>query len=81
MLPVASLTVCSSGSYLEIFVVQCLHSTYPFHRVIGQEPVEHIEAILCEESGGELLPEVVVGVVGKGHLEVERKEGGYVVAR
>ena len=69
MLPLGSLSSSHLLPYLEILVIQSFMSCYSLLRVIGQEPVHQVEPALRQECLRKFLPEVVVRVVGKGHLQ------------
>ena len=55
--------------YLEIWMIKSILGCDSLLRVICEEPVEQVKPVLCEKRGWELLPQVIIGLVSKGHLQ------------
>ena len=58
--------------YLEVRVFQSILGSDSLLWVVSEESVEQIESVLCEKRRRELLPQVIVGLVSKGHLHKEK---------
>ena len=42
--------------------------------VVSEESVEQIESVLCDKRRRELLPQMIVGLVSKGHLHKKQQK-------